>query len=199
MRAPAVPTIDDLPASRRPHSLLVATGLTVAAGAMLVAGMIGIFLTLRNQVESPGANWVPRGIRIPNAPLGMAVFTAILSSITAQWVVWSNRRQERGHTLVAVGVTIALGVAWINMVFFSFNFMELPIGSSQWANMAYTLAGMGVAIGMVAIGFLALMAIRVVGGEDGEQGLAPVASAVFFWHFSVAAFIALWYVVFVVK
>jgi hypothetical protein len=31
------------------------------------------------------------------------------------------------------------------------------------------------------------------------EGLAPVASAVFFWHFSVAAFIALWYVVFVVK
>jgi heme/copper-type cytochrome/quinol oxidase subunit 3 len=199
MRAPAVPTVDDLPASRRPNSLVVATGLVVAAGVMLVAGMIGIFLTLRNQVEAPGTNWVPRGISIPNAPLGMAVFTAILSSITVQWVVWANRRRERGHTLVAVGVTILLGVAWINMVFFSFNFMELPIGSSQWANMAYTLAGMAVALGMVAIGFLALMAIRVFGGEEGVEGLPPVAAAAFFWHFSVAAFIALWYVVFVVK
>jgi len=199
MQARAVPTVDDLPASRRPNSLLIATGLTVAAGVMLVAGMIGIVLALRNQAEAPGTSWVPRGVRIPNAPLGMAVFTAILSSITAQWVVWSNRRQERGHTLVAVGITIVLGVAWINMVFFSFNFMELPIGSSQWANIAYTLAGMGVALGMVAIGFLALMAIRVVGGEDGVEGLPPVASAVFFWHFSVVAFIALWYAVFVVK
>ena len=197
MVAPA--TADAVPMSRRPTTLFVATGLVVAAGIMLVAGLVGINLALRNEVASPGANWVPRGVEIPNAELGYAVFTAVISSITVQWAVWASRHRERGHTLVAVGVTLVLGVAWINLFFFSFDFMELAIGSSSWANLAYTLTGVAVAIGMVAIAFLALMAVRTLGGEDGDEGTAPIAAAAFFWHFSVAALIALWYVIFVVK
>lgn len=197
MTAPA--TADSLPMSKRPSTLFVATGLAVAAGVMLVAGLVGFVLAQRNQIADPGANWVPRGIHIPNAELGYAVFTAVVSSVTAQWAVWASHHRQRGHTLVAVAVTIVFGVAWINLFFFSFDFMELAVGSSAWADLAYTLSGLAIAIGMVAIAFLALMTIRTLGGEDGDEGTAPIAAAVFFWHFSVAALIALWYVIYVVK
>lgn len=195
----AAPTADVVPVNERPASLFVATGLVVTAGIMLVAGLVGLDLALRDQVADPGANWVPRGVQIPNAELGYAVFTAIISSITVQWAVWASRHRQRGHTLVAVGVTIVLGVAWINMFFFSFDFMELAIGSSTWANLAYTSSGVAIAIGMAAIAFLALMAVRTLGGEEGDEGSAPIAAAAFFWHYSVAALIALWFVIFVVK
>jgi len=199
MTAPALTPAEELATRQRPNSLFVATGFAVAGGVMLVAALIAFYLGFRNEISDPDTNWVPRGISIPNAPLVMAVVTAVLSMITAQWVVYASRRRERGHTFVAIGITILFGVAWINMVFFAFNFMEVGIGTTQWSNLAYTLSGMAVAIGMVAIGFLALMAIRAFGGEDGPEGTAPLAAAVMFWHFSVLAFIALWYVVFVVK
>jgi cytochrome c oxidase subunit III len=197
MAAPA--TVDNIPVNRRPSTLFVATGLAIAGGVMLVAALVGIHLALRNQVDNPAANWVPRRVQVPNAELGYAVFTAVLSSITAQWVVRASRHRERGLTLMAVGVTILLGVAWINMFFFAFDFMDLSIGSSAWADLAFTLSGVAVALGMVAIAFLALMTLRALGGEEGDEGTAPLAAAVFFWHFSVAALVALWYVVYVVK
>jgi heme/copper-type cytochrome/quinol oxidase subunit 3 len=199
MVASALTPVEQIPSRQQPHSLFAATGFVVAGGAMLVASLVGIYLGFRNTISDPGNNWVPRGVNIPNAQLVMAVVTAILSSITAQWVVYAARRRQRGHTFAAIGVTIMFGVAWINMVFFAFNFMEVSIGSTQWANLAYTLSGMAVAIGMVAIAFLALMAIRAFGGEEGPMGSAPLAAAVIFWHYSVLAFILLWYVVFVVK
>jgi heme/copper-type cytochrome/quinol oxidase subunit 3 len=177
----------------------VATGLVVLAGVMTVAAGLGIYLNFRNSTPNPGSTWIPTGVDIPNAPLVMAVVTAVLSSITAQWVVHASRSRDRGHTFLAVGVTLVFGLAYLNMILASVNMAGIPVGSTAWANMALSLTGLVLVFGVIGLVYLALMAVRAMGGEEGDDGSAPIAAAVVFWHFCVAAWIAVWYVVYVVK
>ena len=186
-------------ASTAPRSQLVATSLAIVAGSSLMAGLLGFYMSRRHAVSAPGANWIPDGVHIPNAPIVMTVVTAILASLIGHWAVWAAKRREQGHTFLAIGTTLLLIVAFLNMVIFSMNEMDIAIGASEWHNLAFTITGYIIALTIIAIVYLMLMALRVLGGDLGDEGAALVNSSVVFWDFVVIAWCAAWYAVYVVK
>ena len=129
----------------------------------------------------------------------MAGLTAVMASVTAQWAVWASRRRQRGHTYAAIGITVVLAAAFLNLIFDSMNKAEMVLGSSAWANLAFTLTGASVALTTAAIGYLLLTGLRSLGGDLGPEHSADLSGAVMFWHFTVVAWAAVWYVVYVVK
>jgi heme/copper-type cytochrome/quinol oxidase subunit 3 len=184
---------------RAPQAALVATVLVISSGVMFVAALVGVFMSLRHATPDPGQNWVPSRIDIPNAPLVLAGLTALMASVTAQWAAWASRRSERGHTYAAIGITVLLAAAFLNLVFDAMNKAEMVLGSSGWANLAFTLTGASVALTTAAIGYLLLSGLRTLGGDLGPDHTADLEGAVMFWHFTVVAWAAVWYVVYVVK
>lgn len=183
----------------RPRSQFVATGLAVAGGSMAVAGALGLYMARRHASgPHPGHDWLD-GLAVPSPQFDYALLTLAISVLTAHWAVSASRRGERGHTWLAILITLFMGLAFINMVIFSLNRMEIAAGSSEYANLALASTGLGLFLVIVGLFYLGLMALRSLGGSMGRDGTAPLGAAVFFWDFAAIAWTAIWYVVYVVK
>jgi len=182
-----------------PRIQVVGTALTIVAGSALMAGLLGFYISRRHLTEAPGSNWVPDDVTIPNAQMVMAVVTIILASIVGHWAVWSSRRSERGHTYLAIGLMLLLGVLYLNMLLFSLNRMNIVLGAGEWQNLAFSVTGVVIAMSIMSLIYTSMMGLRSLGGDLGPEATAPLASAVLIWDFVTVAFIAAWYVVYVVK
>ena len=194
-------TMPALPAgpAPRPRAQFVATGFAVAAGSMMMAGALGLYMARRHASgPHPGHDWLD-GAAVPNPQFDYALLTLGLSLITAHWALWASRRGETGHTWTAIGTTLVLGLGFINMVMFSLNRMELEIGSGEYANLAFATTGLALALAIVGLLYLGLMGLRSLGGSLGREGSTPLGAAVFFWDFVAVAWTATWYAVYVVK
>ncbi len=182
----------------RPRSQLVGTGFAIAAGAMAVAAALGHYMARRHLTDDPGHTWLS-GQSVPNPQLVYALITLAVSVVTAHWAHWASRRGERGHTWVAMALTLIMGFAFINLVMHSLNRMGIELGAGEWENLAFSVTGLSLAILIVGMFYLGLMTLRSLGGSVGRDRSTPLGSAIFFWDFAVLAWAATWYVVYVVK
>lgn len=193
-----MPALEAGPAPR-PRAQFVATGFAVAAGSMMMAGALGFYMAQRHASgPHPGADWL-EGAAVPNPQFDYALLTLALSMITAHWALWASRRAETAHTWTAIGTTLILGLGFINMVMYSLNRMELEIGSGPYANLAFAITGLALALAIVGLFYLGLMGLRSLGGSLGREGSSPLGAAVFFWDFVAVAWTATWYAIYVVK
>ena len=184
----------------RPRSQLVGTGFAVAACAMAVAGALGHYMARRHAAQEVVAHheWLA-GHVVPNPQLVYALITLLVSVVTAHWAHWASCRDERGHAWVGMAITLVMGFAFFNMVMFSLNRMEVELGSGEWANLAFAVTGLALAILIVGMFYLGLVTLRSLGGSVGQRRSTPLGGAVFFWDFAVLAWAATWYAVYVVK
>jgi len=185
--------------SAGPRTQVVGTALTIVAGSALMAGLLGFYISRRHLTEAPGSNWIPDDVTIPNAQMVMAVVTVMLASIVGHWALWSSRRNQRGHTYLAIGLMLLLGVLYLNMLMFSLNRMNIVLGAGEWQNLAFSVTGVVVAMSVMSLIYTAMMGLRSLGGDLGPDATAPLSSAVLIWDFVAVAFVAAWYVVYVVK
>ncbi|MCH7788130.1 MAG: cytochrome c oxidase subunit 3 [Acidobacteria bacterium] len=182
----------------RPRTLLIATALGGVAVTMLFAGLFGVYLTERSQTLAGGGEWFPSG-SISLAPGGMMMVTMLLSVISLQWAHYATERDDRTHSLLALGLTILLGAAVVNqMVFVWISFAE-PVDASAAALLFYVITGAFVALLVVAIAFLLLVTVRDLAGSYGHGRADGVAAAALFWYVTVAVYAAVWFAIFVTK
>ncbi len=194
-------TMPALPAGPRPRprAQMVGTGFAVAAGSMMMAGALGLYMARRHASgPHPGHDWLD-GAVVPNPQFDYALLTLGLSLVTAHWALWASRRGDRTHTWTAIATTLVLALGFFNMVMHSLNRMELELGSGEYANLAFATTGLALALAVVGALYLALMGLRSVGGSLGQDGSSPLGGAVFFWDFVAVAWTATWYAVYVVK
>lgn len=190
------------PRPARPRMLMVGTAFAVAAGAMLVAGLCGIFLHFRAEAGSSAA-WLPEGLVIPEIAANTAFATLVCSSVTAQWAAWAVARDDRRHAALALGTTALFGFAFLNSMAFCISQMKLiPASESIGRYSVLTLSLLGTQIVLTSAGmlFLGLMAFRSLGGREDAKRHEGISAAVMFWHFVVLAFCCgVWVVVFQLK
>jgi heme/copper-type cytochrome/quinol oxidase subunit 3 len=175
------------PAPARRGTLLVATFLAITAGTVLIGGLLAAYFQAKDAVLAGGGEFAPAAPDLPNVALAVTYGALLLASFTGQWAVWAIRVGERRQTFVAVGVTLLLGVAFVNGLTFCFSQLGLVAGESTYANHVYAVAGTHLVLVVAALVYLVVMGFRVIGGQFGPGNSEFVVSAVAFLHFSVAA------------
>jgi heme/copper-type cytochrome/quinol oxidase subunit 3 len=183
------------PAHRRGTSMTGAI-LAIAAGAMLMAGLLASYFAARNAVLNGKGTWgLPRGT-MPNSALAVTYGALFLSSFTAQWAVSAIKDGERRHVYVAVGTTILLGVAFVNGLTFSYTQLGLVAGKSAYADYVYAVSGTHLALVLAGLLVMVITGFRVLGGQPGPNNRELVASSVALWHFVVFAGVVVWWCLF---
>jgi hypothetical protein len=93
------------PATAARHPLFIATGAVVAAGTMLMFGMLAVWFKFRD--ASPlrvGKNnkmihdWLPADLKIPEVATNTLAITMVIAAIMGQWAVYSAARKDAQHT-----------------------------------------------------------------------------------------------------
>jgi cytochrome c oxidase subunit III len=200
--APSEVTINDAPEApiARPRVLMVGTAFAIAAVVMAFAGLIGIYLTERAATIASGNAWIPDGVVIPLNQPNVMLFALLSSSITIQWAVDAARRDDRQQAYLALGLTVVLGFAVINMAAYLYSVMGLDMAvASLTPVLIYTITGLHLVVLAGAIVFTGLMAFRALGGQYTSRQYDGLSAAALFWHAQVIVYVAIWYAIYIIK
>jgi cytochrome c oxidase subunit III len=125
--------------------------------------------------------------------------TLALSLVTMAWIVQALRNDDRVNALVAFGITLLLGAAYINMVAFGWQQLGLGIRDSVQALLIYTITGLHVAMTGVGMLFIAVMAFRALGGQLTGRAAEGVLAALLYWYVTVGVYAVVWYTITITK
>jgi heme/copper-type cytochrome/quinol oxidase subunit 3 len=163
----------------RPTQLVtVAALLGGVAELMVVAALVAAYLNVRGLA----GRWPPKTVHVDNY-LGTTLFlTLVLSIITIEWAVYALRRGNRRQALSATTVTIGLGVAFVNLLWYVGTQLHFGPADSTYAVLVYAqLIAVGV-IAAIGIGFLLVALSRTIGGQVTAGQPAVLRAAAWHWH-----------------
>lgn len=180
------------PAPRR-NVALVGTLFAIAAGVMLMGGLLASYFGARQVTQAAGKAWLPDGATLSNVALAVTYVSLLMSSFTAQWAVSAIKMDDRRQGYVAIGLTLLLAAAFINGLTFCWAQLGVGAGDGAFGDHMYVVTAVHLLLVVAAIIYLVVMAFRVLGGQFGPRNSEFVAAAVAFWHFAVLAGVAVWW------
>jgi heme/copper-type cytochrome/quinol oxidase subunit 3 len=186
-RTPGIPGASD-----RPRPLVVATFLVIAAGVMLFAGLLGSYGAARSGAMARGETWLPDTVLLPNVPIAVTYLSLLMSSVTAQWSVAAIISGARNQLYLAVGITLVLAAAFINGLTFVWQRVGLGAGDGDFATWVYALTVTHLIVVVAAMVLFLVLGFRALGGQFSRSDRQFVDCAAAFWHFAVAAGVAIW-------
>jgi cytochrome c oxidase subunit I+III len=129
----------------------------------------------------------------------MAAVTLIMSVVTLHWAQYSIRNDDRPNAYVALGLTLVLGLAFVNSAVYLFTQMGAAIGRSLPEFLLFAVGGFHIATVVAGMVFVALTAFRALGGQYSGRDSEGVAAAAVFWDAAVAVYLVSWLAVYVTK
>jgi heme/copper-type cytochrome/quinol oxidase subunit 3 len=170
--------------------LLGGSGLLMLFGALIAA-----YVQLRGKITP----FLPEDVHLDQYLGNMMAITIVMSAFTAEWGASSVRRGLRRQALAAYGITLALGLAFLNLLSFTAGKAGFTAASSPYATVVAALALLlGLAVG-VGIGFVTFTLFRVSGSQVSAAEPDQARATSWYWHFTVIAALAVWYTVVVLK
>lgn len=182
------------PAPRR--QLLVGSALAGLSGTTLIGGMLAVWLLERQHVVDAGERF-PMKYIIPEVATNVMLITIFGLCFFAQWAVYSARRQDRGHTGLALSVVAILALSFINAQAFVYSQMEVELAEGAYGALFYAVTGTMMALVIIGLIFTVVAAFRTLGGRDWQSEI--VSAHALYWYFAAAAYSAVWFVVYVTK
>ena len=189
---------------RRHRTVVIGAVLATATAVMFFAGLVGIYVSIRQNNEFlvenglGGTLWFPEGA-VQIAPGTMMLFTTWIGAATMTWAIQAVQNDDRRHLYVAIGLTILMGAAVINQMVFAIGDFGLPVDRSVPALLLYTLYGAFIAFQGSAIAFLVLILFRVLGGQYDSRNADGVQAAAIYWYATVIMYAVVWYLLTITK
>ena len=186
------------PAPPRPRMLFVATALACAAGGMLFAGMLGVWISLRDAAGGSTAAWLPKGVLIPGVAANMMLIIMFGASVVAQWAVYAMGQDNRRDAAVAIGLLVVLGVAVFNAQAYIYQQVDVAV-DTRYGAMFFSVTGAFLFALVAGMIMAVIVVFRSLGGRYTSKRHEGISALALYWHFLTAAFAAVWFVVYVVK
>lgn len=196
---PAAPA----PAPRR--QVLVATAVASSAALVLMGGMLSLWLKFRAAAplreSSDGLymikDWLPEAIKIPEVAANTMLSGFAFIVLMAQWAVYAAKRRDSLHRSLALIVTFLVGLAIVNAQVAVWLKMEIGVADGAYQSMFYAVTGTMLALIVSGLVFTVVAFFRSAGGRADDQQV--VSAHAMYWYFLTAAFVAMWFVVYVQK
>jgi heme/copper-type cytochrome/quinol oxidase subunit 3 len=184
---------------RRPSVLVLATALASVSIAMGFLALIGHYVATRAEVIQAGERWLPSGVEIPLTQPNFMGVTIAFSMVTVWWTVTSIRSDDRAHALLGYAISLIFGIAYLAQTAYLFTIMQIAILADERSMLLYAVIGTHMVLMIVALGFLAVMALRVLGGEYSSRNTEGVTAAAVFWTMVCAMYAVMWFAIYITK
>ena len=157
---------------------------------MVVAGLVAAWVSVGHFMHP----WPPKKVDLSNYDGTMLVMTMIMSSITVEWGVFAARRSMRSQAATAFGITIGLGLAFLNLAWFfgkRLGFGPATQTVSPYAVLLFSMlavAGIAVVAGVLVIG--AVLA-RLL-GQQVTGNVETARAGAWFWQSVVVGWVIIY-------
>jgi len=194
------------PAAAMPRGRNLQVGAAFFTGATLMyfGGLFAIYLSERidhlGRTDDP---WIPDAARVElTAPTIMA-WTLLISIPTMHWAVWSFKRDDRRHGLMALLLQCVYAGALINQSVFQWKQLglisDVPPGGSNAPVLIYAITiSFVVAMGIALVAML-LVGFRALSGASSRPHTDAAASVAVYWYALVAVYFVIWILIFITK
>lgn len=180
-----------VPLGRR-RELVLGSALASSGVVMLMLTLVGAYLAARN---AGGDTWLASNA-IPLTQPNMQMAGLAMSAVTMQWAVHSVRRDDRVNTLLALAVTLLLGIAFINQTVFLYKMAAITADQPE-GTLFYAVTGGQLAMAIAAVVALVFVGFRtLLGPRTSPDG---IAAAAVFWDAMVAVYAVIWVGVYIMK
>ncbi|MEO8363861.1 MAG: cytochrome c oxidase subunit 3 [Ilumatobacteraceae bacterium] len=187
------------------NQVLLGTAFAASAVFMLMFGMLSIWLRFRDasplRKSSDGVkmihDWLPADIEIPGVATNTILITLVMACVIAQWGVYAARRADAAHAYLALGIVVVLGIAAINAQVAVYVQMGIGIGDGAYQTMFYAITGTMTALLISGVAFSLVALFRALGGRLRDHQV--VSAHALYWYAITAAFVSMWFVVYVQK
>ena len=180
--------------SRRTTLPLAATAAGAAA-LLVVGGLIAAYLALRSNVDT----WPPKDVEFDNYTAVTLVVTLLLSMATIQWAASALNNEFRGHALAAFALTMVLGVAFLNGLYYLISKLPFEAGDSPYATVVYAMTFVVFVEVLAALVCTFLTFLRAAGHQLGVTNMQLMRAAAVLWHSSALAWFAVFYTIYITK
>lgn len=187
------------PPARRPRVLFTGAAFGAVASALVVLTTLAVYLQVRADFLDSGATTLPDDTLLPLTPGGMGMVTLSMSVITLMWAVWSLRRDDRPHAYLALGVTLLLGVAFVNSTVYLYQQLNLPLTASATGGLLYIVTGTHLVMVVVGLVFIMVMGFQSLGGQLTGRDAEGMSAAALYWYVTVAVYTAIYYGIYITK
>jgi heme/copper-type cytochrome/quinol oxidase subunit 3 len=182
------------PVLPRRRQLLFGSAFAAAACAMFLFTLVGQYLAARS---ASNGTWLSEHV-IPLSQPNVILFSLLMSAVTVQWAVYSIARDDRGHTYLAIAMTLMFGLAAVVQTWFLFTLVGLGVDQAE-GGLFYAVTGGHLAMVIAGLVFLALVGIRTLGGSYSSTHPDGVSAAALFWHVTVGLYMVVWLAVYIMK
>jgi cytochrome c oxidase subunit 3 len=187
------------PAPRRPRVLFTGAAFGAAASALLVLTTLAVYLQVRADFLASGATTLPDDVLLPLTPGGMGMVTLAMSVVTVTWATWALRREDRPHAYLALGLTLLLGVAFVNSTVYLYQQLALPLTASATGGLIYIVTGTHLVMVVVGLVFVMVMGFQSLGGQLTGRDAEGMSAAALYWYVTVAVYSAIYYGIYITK
>ncbi|HTN99955.1 MAG TPA: cytochrome c oxidase subunit 3, partial [Microthrixaceae bacterium] len=170
------------------------TAFATAGASMVIIALVGSYLATR---DATGANWLVNN-QIPLTQPNMQLITLGMSAVTMQWAVWAIARDDRYHSYMALGLTLLLGLAFVNQTTFLYKMAGITIEQAE-GPLFYAVTGSHLALMIAALIFMVLMGFRTLAGQYSSRQPDGLGAAAIVWYAGIALYAVIWFAVYVQK
>jgi len=176
----------------RPSATVVGTGLAVVADAMVFGGLLAAYLGLR----ASSFDWPPKGVSHGTYLPGVITLTVLMGVASVQWAAHALRRGDRRNCLIGLAMTMVFGLAIANGEWYGFGRSGFSISKHAYGTMHDALIGFHLVNVVVAIVLMGVVFVHVLaeGSDEDRPGAAQAVAT--FWHFTAAAWLVTFFVLY---
>ena len=185
--------------ARRPRVLFIGAAFGAAASALVVLTTLAVYLQVRADFLDSGATTLPDDTLLPLTPGGMGMLTLAMSVVSVMWAVWSLRRNDRPHAYLALGLTLLLGVAFVNSTVYLYQQLALPLTGSSTGGLLYIVTGTHLVMVVVGLVFVLVMGFQSLGGQLTGRDAEGMSAAALYWYVTVAVYTVIYYGIYITK
>lgn len=194
MTAPlALPAAPDT----RPRNVVtLGVAAAYASGLVAIGGLIAAWVKVRHTAGA--SQWPPDEVEhIDNYPGSMLAVTALLLASLAGWAVHAVRSDERRQAQVALGLTLLVGLAFLNAIWYVGATVGHGPGENAYALLVHAFVVVVGVLTLAAVVLTVATMLRFAGGQvhAGDPEMATATG--WAWSLTAVAWLAVYFTVYV--
>jgi heme/copper-type cytochrome/quinol oxidase subunit 3 len=184
-----------LDAERRRLTLPLAVLIAGAGTVLVFAGLAAAYLALK----SATGVWPPKDLKYDNYTATTLVITSLMSSVTIEWAAYGIRKAFRGQALFGFGITIGLGIAFLNALYYLITQFGFEAADSPYATVVYALTGLAFLVVVLALGGVIVTTLRAAGHQLTVDNYQLARATALFWHVGTVGWAIVFYTIYITK
>lgn len=169
-----------VPGRPRRGTSTIGTLLVVTADAMVLAAIVAVYLA----IKEGSTTWPPSDVEVGTYIPTMITITAVMSGFAVQWGIYSARRNDGRNAVMALVLTLFLGLAMANLEWLSFVRSGFGFNDHTYGTLYDILIGFHLLHLLIAIVVLLVLTFRTVAGHFTADRHDALRAGAVFWQYT---------------